>query len=287
MLALVLTFPAAMAALAQGAATSASTKSAPPPGATASAPAAAPTHSAPAPAHAPDLAKAGPTHAGLAAGATVPYRGDLNGQSRVLIPPAGQASVRRKPAHKPPRRSDLATKSNVCHLPNGSIYYLDTPCPTAGSSNKSKGYWDGAEPGELYTLNFWIMPGTPGISETGATGAGGATQQRLLGGGRLGAESTGGPRAAWIQDPGANGVGMPTTKEQQQLPVQTRLSDTPVSYAVVLRDGTALASVVPPWQSGAMIVGKDRTGHLYSVRASEVDKAASRLPDTVSTIPNP
>ncbi len=71
----------------------------------------------------------------------------------------------------------------------------------------------------------------------------------------------------------APGVGTPKWVD---LPIQTRISDQIAPYAVILRDGMAYASVEPPRQVGNMVVARDRTGKLYSIKASEVDMEATR-----------
>jgi hypothetical protein len=262
-------------------------------GAAAAAPA-PPPHSAPAPAPAAHAAPAPApsSHAAAApsrpsaGGGMAPYRGGgPAAASRSMIPVKGQAGIGKTAtsAYQPQQRVGLKAKSYICHERNGALYYSDSPCDDAGPGGDDD-YWAGAQAGDLYIVNFWMVPGSPETGPAGVPGipgGGGAAQQRLPGGHRPTVPATA-PRTVWMQDPGASGAGLPATRDQEALPVQTRLSDTPVSYAVVLRDGTALASVVPPRQSGNMIIGKDRTGHLYSIRATEVDRAASRLPDATA-----
>jgi hypothetical protein len=69
------------------------------------------------------------------------------------------------------------------------------------------------------------------------------------------------------------GVG---TARVTDLPILTRNSEAVAPYAVILRDGMAFASVDRPRQSGKMIVARDRSGNLFSIRASEVDLAATK-----------
>ncbi|HEY6320878.1 MAG TPA: hypothetical protein VJA16_04900 [Thermoanaerobaculia bacterium] len=66
------------------------------------------------------------------------------------------------------------------------------------------------------------------------------------------------------------------TPKAVDLPIQTRMSDQIAPYSVVLRDGMAYASVEPPRQVGNMVVARDRTGKLFSIKASEVDMGATR-----------
>ncbi|HXO27352.1 MAG TPA: hypothetical protein VOA80_08420 [Thermoanaerobaculia bacterium] len=69
------------------------------------------------------------------------------------------------------------------------------------------------------------------------------------------------------------GAGTPRVTD---LPILTRNTEAVAPYAVVLRDGMAFASVDRPVQSGKMIVARDRSGNLFSIRASEVDMAATK-----------
>jgi hypothetical protein len=81
----------------------------------------------------------------------------------------------------------------------------------------------------------------------------------------------------YATDPFAVGVGPGAgTPRMTDMPILTRTSDTMAPYAVILRDGMAFASVERPRQSGKMIVARDRSGNLFSIRASEVDMAATK-----------
>jgi hypothetical protein len=66
------------------------------------------------------------------------------------------------------------------------------------------------------------------------------------------------------------------TARVTNLPILTRNMEAVAPYAVILRDGMAFASVDRPRQSGKMIVARDRSGNLFSIRASEVDLAATK-----------
>jgi hypothetical protein len=66
------------------------------------------------------------------------------------------------------------------------------------------------------------------------------------------------------------------TARVTDLPILTRNTEAVAPYAVILRDGMAFASVDRPTQSGKMIVARDRSGNLFSIRASEVDIAATK-----------
>lgn len=66
------------------------------------------------------------------------------------------------------------------------------------------------------------------------------------------------------------------TARVTDLPILTRNTEAVAPYAVILRDGMAFASVDRPRQSGKMIVARDRSGNLFSIRASEVDLAATK-----------
>jgi hypothetical protein len=166
------------------------------------------------------------------------------------------------------QRAAAAQATFLCQQ-NGHVYQSTQPCASANPyGNVST--WAGALGAEFYNYNYWILP-----DQTGAA----AAPAGSLYGSRFGPPATpAGTRAVWIQDPGASGVGIPMTSQQRALPIQTPLSETPIPYAIILRDGTVLASVVPPQQSGNMVVGRDRTGRLYSIRATEVDRTATRLP---------
>jgi hypothetical protein len=81
----------------------------------------------------------------------------------------------------------------------------------------------------------------------------------------------------YATDPFSVGVGPGAgTPRATDMPILTRSSDTMAPYAVILRDGMAFASVERPRQSGKMIVARDRSGNLFSIRASEVDMAATK-----------
>jgi len=66
------------------------------------------------------------------------------------------------------------------------------------------------------------------------------------------------------------------TARVADLPILTRNTEAVAPYAVILRDGMAFASVERPTQSGKMVVGRDRSGNLFSIRASEVDLSATK-----------
>jgi hypothetical protein len=66
------------------------------------------------------------------------------------------------------------------------------------------------------------------------------------------------------------------TARVTDLPILTRNTEAVAPYSVILRDGMAFASVDRPRQSGKMIVARDRSGNLFSIRASEVDMAATK-----------
>ncbi len=66
------------------------------------------------------------------------------------------------------------------------------------------------------------------------------------------------------------------TARVTDLPILTRNTEAVAPYSVILRDGMAFASVERPRQSGKMIVARDRSGNLFSIRASEVDLAATK-----------
>jgi len=66
------------------------------------------------------------------------------------------------------------------------------------------------------------------------------------------------------------------TPRMADLPILTKNSEAVAPYSVILRDGMAFASVERPRQSGKMIVARDRSGNLFSIRASEVDLAATK-----------
>jgi hypothetical protein len=66
------------------------------------------------------------------------------------------------------------------------------------------------------------------------------------------------------------------TARVADLPILTRNTEAVAPYAVILRDGMAFASVERPTQSGKMVVGRDRSGNLFSIRASEVDLKATK-----------
>jgi len=81
----------------------------------------------------------------------------------------------------------------------------------------------------------------------------------------------------YATDPFSVGVGPGAgTPKVAELPILTRNSDRIAPYAVILRDGMAFASVERPKQSGKMIVARDRSGNLFSIKASEVDMAATK-----------
>jgi hypothetical protein len=81
----------------------------------------------------------------------------------------------------------------------------------------------------------------------------------------------------YATDPWAVGIGPGAgTPRMADLPVLTRSSDTIAPYAVILRDGMAFASTERPKQAGKMIVARDRGGNLFSIKASEVDMAATK-----------
>jgi hypothetical protein len=99
-----------------------------------------------------------------------------------------------------------------------------------------------------------------------------------------GAQGMGIPRAQGFEngtdyatDPFAVGLGPGAgTPRVADLPILTKNSESVAPYAVILRDGMAFASVDRPRQSGKMIVARDRSGNLFSIRASEVDLTATR-----------
>lgn len=66
------------------------------------------------------------------------------------------------------------------------------------------------------------------------------------------------------------------TARVTDLPILTRNTEAVAPYSVILRDGMVFASVERPRQSGKMIVARDRSGNLFSIRASEVDLAATK-----------
>jgi len=66
------------------------------------------------------------------------------------------------------------------------------------------------------------------------------------------------------------------TAKVTDLPILTRNTEAVAPYAIILRDGMAFASVDRPKQSGKMIIARDRSGNLFSIRASEVDMAATK-----------
>jgi hypothetical protein len=81
----------------------------------------------------------------------------------------------------------------------------------------------------------------------------------------------------YATDPFTVGLGPGAgTPRMAALPVLTRNSEAVAPYAVILRDGMAFASVERPRQSGKMIIARDRGGNLFSIRASEVDMAATK-----------
>ncbi len=81
----------------------------------------------------------------------------------------------------------------------------------------------------------------------------------------------------YATDPWTVGLGPNAGRPREdELPILTKRSDMVAPYAVILRDGMALASVERPRQSGNMIIARDRGGNLYSIRASEVDMGATR-----------
>jgi len=127
----------------------------------------------------------------------------------------------------------------VCTIPGGGVYYSWAgPCPD---------YYPEAPAGAQQV----------GIQRGQATGYENGTD--------------------YATDPWAVGVGPGAgTPRMANLPVLTRTSDMIAPYAVILRDGMAFASVERPRQSGKMIVARDRSGNLFSIRASEVDLAATK-----------
>lgn len=219
--------------------------------------------------------------AGAGVGGGIASRG-MSRSSSPLYPQQQGIAKYANPTFTPQQRVGVQSAQYICHQANGAIFYSYTPCYDAGGY-QSGDYWDGAQEGDIYILNFYFLPGRGEVGEAGPAELGGIAQSRPTPGSAIAARSAA-PRALWMQDPGAASVGMPTSRELvAHMPIQTNLSETPVSYAIVLHDGTALATVQPPKRSGNTIIGKDRTGHLYSVRASEVDLAASRLPDQAPT----
>ena len=202
---------------------------------------------------------------------TATAQGTTASPSAAATPPAHhhrKAAVP-KAAGKTYQAQRAAAQATFLCQENGHVYQSAQPC-ASGNPYGNVSTWAGALGANFYNYNYWILP-----DQTGAA----AATAGALPGSRFGAPATpAGTRAVWIQDPGASGVGIPVTRQQRALPIQTPLSETPVPYAIILRDGTVLASVVPPQQSGNMVVGRDRTGRLYSIRATEVDQVATRLP---------
>jgi hypothetical protein len=164
----------------------------------------------------------------------------------------------------------------ICADGSGTTYQSYTPC---GPGQGTVDYENGS--GATYNLFFFFVPaaaerqasasakapgGLGGFAEATAGSRGGSTKSA----GGI-APGTG----LRLVDPWA--AGMPMTAQSQGLPVMTRLSEAPVDYAIVLRSGVALATQEQPTRSGNTVIGHDRSGHLFSVRASEVDLPASRL----------
>jgi len=147
--------------------------------------------------------------------------------------------------------------------------------------------------GDLYLINFYFLPGYgPGSSQGQQPYINMAgyeehllTGLRPMGGGSSHPSSM--PKGALLlQDPGAGSYGLPVGRDQVAFPVQTRMADVAVRRAIVLRDGTAFATTEEPRWSGALIVGRDRFGKIYSVKASEVDLYASRIPPRPAPAPS-
>ena len=145
--------------------------------------------------------------------------------------------------------------------------------------------------GDIYIINFYFLPGfrprpaeqpyanTVGYEEHVLTG------QHPGGGGGGGGRGSVPEGAVLVLDPGATAYGNPGHREQSDFPIQSRMTDLAVRYAIVMRDGTAFASTDMPKWSGDMIVGRDRTGKLFSVKGSTVDLPASRIPSQPAPSP--
>jgi hypothetical protein len=149
----------------------------------------------------------------------------------------------------------------------------------------------GVNGGDIYFTNFYFLPGfrpQPGQETYGNTVSYEEhllTGRRPVGGGSGSGHGSVPYGALLLLDPGATAYGNPGHREQSDFPVLSRMTDLKARYAIVMRDGTAFASTEPPKWSGSRIVGMDRTGKLFSVKASTVDLAASRIPPRPAASP--
>jgi hypothetical protein len=229
-----------------------------------------------------------------------------------LASAAGHASVGAAPPPPPPPRSAPAAGFGHNAAPYGpaaagfghnAAPYAAAAHPPMGSSSSTsyQGYGRGPAPlpGKWNVTN-WLCLGSSGYYYSspvpcvdaqqvpfGQPVEGGKAAQYAFRQGPYsvsldgyapgyGAQSARG--ANWSTEPWAVGLGLPQHPGSTSLPIFTNLSRVVAPYSIVLRSGTALASMEAPKQSGGLIVGRDRTGRMFSIKASEVDVSATRLP---------
>jgi hypothetical protein len=108
---------------------------------------------------------------------------------------------------------------------------------------------------------------------------------RLAVGGEIGGQVGASASALnWPSDAWA--AGLPANPHPLAPPILTNRSDEPAAYAIVLHGGAVLATTEAPRQSGNLIVGRDRGGRLFSLKASDVD-LRSTLPQAPTAAPAP
>ncbi len=263
---------------------------------------------APAPAPAPHAAAA-PATAHPAAPATAGGRGGAaaaplgrggvpsGGAARGLVSPkmgsalsGRSAGVSTSAAARAGSRQGFSTNPNLfnCIDNAGNQYQSPSPCPFGDGAAGAPG----SIGGDTYNFNLFVfmVPGAQrqqvaaepgglgGFAEATAAGRGAGVKASNAGGI---APGTG----VRLVDPFLERAGLPIATQAQGYPVVTNISQSPSQYAIVLRSGLALATQEPPTRSGNLIVGHDRTGHLFSVRSTEVDLAASQIPAPPAAAP--
>ncbi len=104
----------------------------------------------------------------------------------------------------------------------------------------------------------------------------------------VGSVGQGGPSVSslnWAAD--AWSAGLPARPHPLAPPILTNRTEEPAPYAIVLHGGSALITTEAPRQSGSMIVGRDRSGRLFSLKASEVDLKATNIQTPPAAAPAP